>query len=159
MNDILLDFLLIGGIAFVILFIISVMDEDSLESLKEHIVRYKVKNRTLKLEQAKKYLDYLFEISCASVYPNKNIIKNAEDLDYVLNTYLLSFKINDLPPTVICINLINGLVKNFEDNLSCTGYSYTSGYRYSKTDLEIAKKYQKLIQERSLIWKNWSKCG
>ena len=156
MNDILLDFLLIGGIAFVILFIISVMDEDSLESLKEHIVRYKIKNRTLKLEQAKKYLD---EISCASVYPNKNIIKNAEDLDYVLNTYLLSFKINDLPPTVICINLINGLVKNFEDNLSCTGYSYTSGYRYSKTDLEIAKKYQKLIQERSLIWKNWSKCG
>lgn len=157
MNDILLDFLLIGSIAFVILLtisVISVMDEDSLESLKEHIVRYKIKNRTLKLEQAKKYLDYLFEISCASVYPNKNIIKNAEDLDYVLNTYLLSFKINDLPPTVICINLINGLVKNFEDNLSCTGYSYTSGYRYSKTDLEIAKKYQKLIQERSLIWKN-----
>ena len=148
MNDILLDFLLIGGIAFVILFIISVMDEDSLESLKNHIInkrlRYKVKNRTLKLEQSKKYLDYLFEISYPSAYPNKNLIKNAEDLDYVLNTYLLSFKINDLPPTVICTNLMDGLVKNFEDNLNCTGYSYTSGYRYSKTDLEIAKKYQKI---------------
>lgn len=156
MNGITLNFvqfekfvLLIGGIAVVILFTISVMDEDSLESLKDHIInkrlRYKVKNRTLNPKQVIKYLNDLFETTCASTYPNKDIIKNAEDLDYVLHIYLLSFKINDLPPTVICINLIYCLIKNFEDNLNCSGYSYASGYRYSKTDLEIAKKYQKLI--------------
>lgn len=144
--------LLIGGIASVILFTISVMDEDSLESLKEHIInkrlRYKVKNRTLNPKQVIKYLNDLFETTCASTYPNKDIIKNAEDLDYVLNTYLLYFKLNESESIEKYDLLINKLINKFNSDLDFFHkQNYYPGYQYNKDRLEIAKKYKELAKE------------
>lgn len=118
-----------------------------MEKLIKMWLTHKIKTRTLKPKQAYKYINELFYIWEDFILP-EYLIKDNESLDYVLNTYLLYFKLNESEAIEKYDSLINKLINKFNSDLDfCHKKNYYPGYQYNKDRLEIAKKYKELAKE------------
>lgn len=118
-----------------------------MEKLIKMWLTHKIKTRTLKPKQAYKYINELFYIWEDFILP-EYLIKDNESLDYVLNTYLLYFKLNESESIEKYDSLINKLINKFNSDLDFFHkQNYYPGYQYNKERLEIAKKYKELAKE------------